>query len=295
VRALIFGVEPALDRLYKEAEDWGKLSEILSSLVALAVMRELVEVDGLPAFAIAGYSLGGNLTLKLAGDFGRSLGTPQAGFIAAWLFDSNVARLLQERPSILAAYLVVAATLTPLFAMLASCDQTATDLGTRHIRFLIPRGGRAEIFIARLVGATLVVTFAQLLAGIAATVIAVVVQADAGETGRVVAYGAQVTGLLIGYSLPIVALMSLVSAAMASVGLALLVGLGGYAILGVALGMMPLEGVAAKIVSFLVPGGLKPYLLQPELGPALAACGGALGYVALYSLLGWQVFRTRDA
>jgi predicted alpha/beta-fold hydrolase len=36
----------------------------------LAVMRELIDVDGLPAFAVAGYSLGGNLTLKLAGDFG---------------------------------------------------------------------------------------------------------------------------------------------------------------------------------------------------------------------------------
>jgi predicted alpha/beta-fold hydrolase len=38
----------------------------------LAVMRELIEVDGLPAFAVAGYSLGGNLTLKLAGDFGAN-------------------------------------------------------------------------------------------------------------------------------------------------------------------------------------------------------------------------------
>ena len=36
----------------------------------LAVMRELVEVDGLTRFAVAGYSLGGNLALKLAGDFG---------------------------------------------------------------------------------------------------------------------------------------------------------------------------------------------------------------------------------
>ena len=34
----------------------------------LAVMRELAEVDGLHAFAIAGYSLGGNLALKLAGE-----------------------------------------------------------------------------------------------------------------------------------------------------------------------------------------------------------------------------------
>ena len=37
---------------------------------AISVMRELRDVDGLPAFAVAGYSLGGNLALKLAGDYG---------------------------------------------------------------------------------------------------------------------------------------------------------------------------------------------------------------------------------
>ena len=36
----------------------------------LFVVRELIEQDGLPAIAIAGYSLGGNLTLKLAGELG---------------------------------------------------------------------------------------------------------------------------------------------------------------------------------------------------------------------------------
>ena len=36
----------------------------------MAVMRELIDVDGLRAFGIAGYSLGGNLALKLAGDYG---------------------------------------------------------------------------------------------------------------------------------------------------------------------------------------------------------------------------------
>lgn len=38
----------------------------------LAVMRELVAIDRLPALAIAGYSLGGNLALKLAGDLGSN-------------------------------------------------------------------------------------------------------------------------------------------------------------------------------------------------------------------------------
>jgi predicted alpha/beta-fold hydrolase len=36
----------------------------------LFVLRELIERDHLPALAVAGYSLGGNLTLKLAGELG---------------------------------------------------------------------------------------------------------------------------------------------------------------------------------------------------------------------------------
>ena len=38
----------------------------------LFVLRELIEHDGLPAIAIAGYSLGGNLALKLAGELGEA-------------------------------------------------------------------------------------------------------------------------------------------------------------------------------------------------------------------------------
>jgi predicted alpha/beta-fold hydrolase len=38
---------------------------------AACVIDELVAVDGLSAIAVAGYSLGGNLALKLAGEYGR--------------------------------------------------------------------------------------------------------------------------------------------------------------------------------------------------------------------------------
>jgi hypothetical protein len=76
--------------------------------------------------------------------------------------------------------------------------------------------------------------------------------------------------------------------------LTLLVGLGGYALLAVVLSWLPLPETAGKIVSFLVPSGLKPYLLQPEIGPAVVAGASAFAYVALYAFLGWQVFRTRD-
>jgi len=38
----------------------------------MAVLRELVDVDGISRVAVAGYSLGGNLALKMAGDYGTS-------------------------------------------------------------------------------------------------------------------------------------------------------------------------------------------------------------------------------
>jgi predicted alpha/beta-fold hydrolase len=38
----------------------------------MTVLRELVDRDGLPALAVAGYSLGGNLALKLAGELGSA-------------------------------------------------------------------------------------------------------------------------------------------------------------------------------------------------------------------------------
>jgi predicted alpha/beta-fold hydrolase len=47
-----------------------------------AVIRELIEVDGLTEIAVAGYSLGGNLALKLAGDWGEAPPAPVKAVIA---------------------------------------------------------------------------------------------------------------------------------------------------------------------------------------------------------------------
>jgi predicted alpha/beta-fold hydrolase len=48
----------------------------------LFVLRELRDVDGLRTFGVAGYSLGGNLALKLGGELGRD-GFPELKAIAA--------------------------------------------------------------------------------------------------------------------------------------------------------------------------------------------------------------------
>ena len=48
----------------------------------LTVMRELIRTEGIRQFAVAGYSLGGNLTLKLAGELGAG-GLPELKAVCA--------------------------------------------------------------------------------------------------------------------------------------------------------------------------------------------------------------------
>ncbi len=64
----------------------------------LFVLRELIERDGITTLAVAGYSLGGNLALKLAGELGG--GVPQLAAVCAISPTLDLARCVDalERP-----------------------------------------------------------------------------------------------------------------------------------------------------------------------------------------------------
>ena len=67
------------------------------------VVEELIAVDGLPSIAVAGYSLGGNLALKLAGEYGGAA-PPQIRAFAAVspiLEISLCVRALERRENVL--------------------------------------------------------------------------------------------------------------------------------------------------------------------------------------------------
>ncbi|HSK10293.1 MAG TPA: alpha/beta fold hydrolase [Vicinamibacterales bacterium] len=48
----------------------------------MAVIRELIERDGLPSIVVAGYSLGGNLAARMAGEYGEAAPRQVKGFAA---------------------------------------------------------------------------------------------------------------------------------------------------------------------------------------------------------------------
>jgi predicted alpha/beta-fold hydrolase len=82
---------------------------------AARVIEELTQVDGLPAIAVSGYSLGGNLALKLAGEYGAYAPRALVGVAAIspiieieqctralerpenWLYEWNFVRDLKKR------------------------------------------------------------------------------------------------------------------------------------------------------------------------------------------------------
>src|SRR2546428_2304942 len=70
---------------------------------AKRVLEELTRVDGLPAMAVAGYSLGGNIALKLAGEYANDP-PPQLRAVAAVspiLEISGCVRALERRGNFL--------------------------------------------------------------------------------------------------------------------------------------------------------------------------------------------------
>jgi uncharacterized protein len=68
----------------------------------LHVVREIVDVDGVRAVAVAGYSLGGNLALKLAGELGNSFPALKAVCAVSPTMDLAVCVKALERRSNLA-------------------------------------------------------------------------------------------------------------------------------------------------------------------------------------------------
>ncbi len=230
---------------------------------------------------------------KLAGGMAEQLRGSEASTVMALVLNTTLLRLFQEQPPTLSVYFFIALTMTPLFAILGSCDQTAGDLATKHLRFLIPRVGRNEIYFARFLGSAILVSGTQILGAIAATIVQLVV--GGSSTGAVLAFGGQVALVLATYSIAYVAFMSLVCATVASIGLSLLAGIGTVFVVLAFVGILTSQWPGASFVGYILPSGLKTQLQQPDLSGALLGIAGTFAYVGVYLYGGLRVFRVRDA
>ena len=229
---------------------------------------------------------------KLADGMANWLAQPQGTGLVSLFLDPELARsLFLERSPTLSVYFLIALAVAPGFVIWGAADQTATDLGNRHLRFLLPRCGRLEVYLGRFFGAVVFITAAELLTGIAATLVALSVDGNDG----IIAYSLWVNAAILLYSLPFIALMAWLSAWTASAGLAVLLGAAAYSVIAAASAFLAIRWPEFKALAYLLPNAFKEQLLSTD-GAEVAFTALLLGvYMLVYLALGWAIFRKRDA
>ena len=230
---------------------------------------------------------------KLSGGGASWLAQPDGNAFASWLLDPAVARhLFLDNPPTLSAFFVLALTLLPIFVLWGAGDQTASDIGNKHLRFLIPRCGRLEIYVGRFIGAVIFISGFHLILVTAASLISA--GADANGVAASLSFGLRVAFVVLLYALPYVAIMALAGALTGSAPVAVLTAISAYVIVAVFANLLSMNFPQAEWLGYLLPAPLKAQLLTGNASSLLAATLGLLGYTAAYLAAGWWVFRRRD-
>ncbi len=223
----------------------------------------------------------------------REIDDPEAQSIAREQTDRWVTYLLEERPAIFSAVLLVLMYTTPFLAPVAGFNQTSGDIGSRGLRYLLLRTERANIYYGRLLATMALTVVVQVLV---VTTIAVYLGLRLPFYGGMDLFLWCLQGLLAVtfWSVPYVALSAWISASQDS-ALASLV-ICNAAIGGVLLGAWAAAAAWAPAyrLEYLLPWGVQHDLLSPDwsaVGLTAAAC---LLYALAFTWLGARRFESRD-
>ena len=231
---------------------------------------------------------------KLSGGAAQWLANPEGSVVIGWLFDPKVARsLFVDRSATLSAFFLIAVSTVPVFVLFAASDQTANDIGSKYLRFLTPRCNRLEIYVARFLGASILVTLAYGVVTLIAMLMGLFV--DGASLVPLLIDGSQVLITLVVYSLPFIALMSFCSVVVGSAGLSALVGISVYVVVLIVVAVIRIKmPQAAEMVAYLIPNATKGLILQLQWPTLLQAMLIVPIYVLAYGYLGWRIFSKRD-
>ena len=207
--------------------------------------------------------------------------------------DVQRAHLLEQRPALLSGIVVVLLLLTPFVVAVSAFDQTAGDVGSRWMRFVLFRTHRSSVFLGRMVATALLLLL--LYAALAGGVIGYL-DLRLGVYSRAELYGWGAQGYLAlgALALPYVALCALVSGASRSPVRALGACLLATALPLVALGMLGARFESAAWVDLLHPWGWKLRLLHPDAGVRAGAFAAMAGFTAALACVGLGLFARRD-
>ena len=197
--------------------------------------------------------------------------------------------LLVLHPPILSVFLLTALAVTPLFIFLGANNQLATDASSGSFRYLLSRCTRLEIFISRFLGAYFMIAIGISFACLASTFVSLNI--DNHELDETITYALQSLSLVLLYTLPYVAFMTIISALMSS---AL-----GTILMGACIYIMTLILIIYlhgnfPFIGYLLPSAFKEDLINVASNNLAIAISGLLAMTTIYLCIAWIIFRKRN-
>lgn len=201
--------------------------------------------------------------------------------------------LLERQPALLSGIWIVLLLLAPFLVATCAFDQTASDIGSRWLRFAVFRARRSSLFAGRLLESSLVLL---LLYAILCMAVVGYLDLRIGLYTRDSLYAWGVSGYLAlsALMLPYAALCSIASAASRSAVRAL--GLCALATVlpMVLLGLLSASFESAAWLDLLHPWGWKLRLLHPDTTIQLGAFAALAGFTVVFAGAGCLLFSRRD-
>lgn len=204
-----------------------------------------------------------------------------------------VSYLLDDRPAILSAVFLILVFGIPLVLPLGAFNQTAGDIGSRGIRYLLLRTERGNIYLGRFLST---VVFVAAINALGILTIALYVGLKLGIYGAWELTGWSLHGFLAltVLSIPYIALCAWFSASNDSPIVSLL-------FCSLVIGGVPLAAYLGKLaweparhVKYLLPWGFQNRLLHPDLATVGSTALLCLVYAAVFLWIGFVRIEKRD-
>jgi hypothetical protein len=223
----------------------------------------------------------------------RDIEDPEAQAAAEQETREWVEFVLVERPALLSAILFILVFGMPLLVSFGAFNQTAGDIGSRGLRYLLPRTERANIYYGRFLATVILVVVVQVLV-IATIALYLGLKVQLYDGMALVTWSLHGLLALVFLSLPYIAVCAWVSAANDSAMVSLVICklvIGGVLLIAL-LGQFVWKPV--YLVNYLLPWGIQNHLLAPKATTVALTAGGCVLYTIFYAWLGARKFQTRD-
>jgi ABC-type transport system involved in multi-copper enzyme maturation permease subunit len=207
--------------------------------------------------------------------------------------DEQMEYLTDTKPVLISAFLVILMLFVPALTALGGFNQTAGDIASKGLRFLLIRTERENIYFGRFIGTFL---FSAVIYAVLFLILALYLslKIPIGSPGATVMWLAEGYLRVLVFSLPYMALCAWVSAGVASPFGSLVISILVVYIYPAIIGMAGKSVESAHYLQYATPWGFKWWLMMPMGGQFLGGVAAMLGFTALLLVLGSKSFKGSD-